>query len=69
MYTSTMSYNKKYTKGDDDIDDIHLENVLSSFEGSDEPPNNFFKHHTWILYLYFGIYIHGFVMNIFLVIL
>ena len=69
MYTSTMMYNNNYTKGEEDIDDIHLQNVLSYFKGLNEPPSDFFKHQTWILYVYLGICVHGFIMNAFLVML
>ena len=41
--------------------------MLSYFKGSNDPPNIFYKHHIWILYIYLAICIHGLLMNIFLV--
>ena len=48
-------------------EDIHMREVLTYFEGLDEPPSDFFKFHTWILYIHLGICVHGFIMNTFLV--
>ena len=45
----------------------NVENMLSYFKGSNDPPNIFYKHHIWILYIYLAICIHGLLMNIFLV--
>ena len=51
-----------------DMDDIHLRAVLSFFALSDGAPNNFSNRYPWVLYFYFGICIHGFILNAFLVI-
>lgn len=45
-----------------------LNATLHYFEWKDEPPSNLFKHHSWILYGYLIICVHGFIMNGFLVI-
>ena len=45
----------------------NVENMLSYFKGSNDPPNIFYKHHIWILYIYLAICIHGLLMNLFLV--
>ena len=52
-----------------DLDDDHdnIQAILTYFQGSGNPPNLFFKDHTWILYIYGLICLHGFVMNTFLV--
>ena len=47
--------------------DDHLQVILSHFQGSGNPPNIFFRDHTWILYIYILICLHGFIMNSFLV--
>ena len=52
----------------EDMDDIHLRAVLSFFALSDGAPNNFSNRYPWILHFYFGICIHGFILNAFLVI-
>ena len=44
------------------------ESIFDYFQWKGEPPSDFFKNHTWILYGYFGICVHGFIMNGFLVI-
>ena len=49
----------------DDCSDI--QSVLSYFEGSSDPPSLFFRKYTWILYVYFGMCIHGAIMNLFMV--
>ena len=51
-----------------DMEDIHLRAVLSFFALSDGAPNNFSNRYPWILHFYFGICIHGFILNAFLVI-
>ena len=50
-----------------DLDDDNIQEILTYFQGSGTPPNLFFKDHTWILYIYVLICLHGFVMNTFLV--
>ena len=50
-----------------DLDDDDIQAILTYFQGSENPPNLFFKEHTWILYIYVFICFHGFVMNTFLV--
>ena len=50
-----------------DMEDIHLRAVLSFFALSDGAPNNFSNRYPWILHFYFGICIHGFILNAFLV--
>ena len=62
-----MDNHDNITQGEKRLEDVYLEDVLSHFEGSIESPSMFFKQHTWILYTYIGISIHGFVMNSFLV--
>ena len=49
------------------VEEIHMREILAYFEGLDEPPSDFFKFHTWILYLHLGMCVHGFIMNTFLV--
>ena len=49
--------------------DDHLQVILAHFRGSGNPPNLFFQYHTWILYIYVLICVHGFIMNTFLVII
>ena len=50
-----------------DTKENNVENMLSYFKGSNDPPNIFYKHHIWILYIYLAICIHGLLMNLFLV--
>ena len=50
-----------------DMDDIHLRAVLSFFSLSDSAPNNFSNRYPWILHFYFGLCIHGLILNAFLV--
>ena len=47
--------------------DDHLQAILAHFRGSGNPPNLFFQSHTWILYIYALICVHGLIMNTFLV--
>ena len=47
--------------------DDHVQVILAYFQGSGNPPNLFFQDHTWILYIYVLICVHGFIMNTFLV--
>ena len=49
--------------------EIIMNEILKYFEWKDEPPSSLFKQHTWILYGYLAICVHGFIMNGFLVIL
>ena len=49
------------------IEDNNFEDILAYFRGSDKPSSIFFRQHTWILYIYLGIGIHGVIMNTFLV--
>ena len=51
-----------------DDEESLLNTTLHYFDWKDEPPSNLFKHHTWILYFYLIICVHGFIMNGFLVI-
>ena len=49
------------------LSDDHLQVILAHFRGSGNPPNLFFQDHTWILYIYALICVHGLIMNTFLV--
>ena len=65
LAAATMS--NESLKASVDMDDNHLRAVLSFFALSDGAPNNFSNRYPWILYFYFGICIHGFILNAFLV--
>ena len=54
--------------GEKIFSDDHVQVMLAHFRGSGNPPNLFFQDHTWILYIYALICVHGFIMNTFLVI-
>ena len=47
--------------------EIMMNEIFKYFEWKDEPPSSLFKQHTWILYGYLAICVHGFIMNGFLV--
>ena len=68
MVSSGLTNNGTSVTGDKILME-NWENILNYFQWKEEPPSDFFKQNTWILYGYFGICIHGFVMNAFLVIL
>ena len=68
MNTMTNNYSNYSANKSESIENIHLSNVFTYFEGSNEPPSEFFKLHTWILYLHLGVCVHGFFVNTFLVI-
>ena len=68
MVSSGLTNNGTSVTGDKIMME-NWENILNYFQWKEEPPSDFFKQNTWILYGYFGICIHGFVMNAFLVIL
>jgi hypothetical protein len=67
MHVSSEVTGNNTIAGDHSVDDVHFEDILTYFKGSDEPPNSFFRQHPWILYIYLGISIHGFIVNTFLV--
>ena len=67
MHISSKITENNITSGDHSEDEVHFVDILKYFKGSDEPPNSFFGQHPWILYIYLGIGIHGFIVNTFLV--
>jgi hypothetical protein len=67
MHISSSINENNNTTSDQSVDQVHFMDILAYFKGSDEPPNSFFGQHPWILYIYLGIAIHGFILNTFLV--
>ena len=61
--TITKHYNM--SNESDSMDDFDI--LLRYFRAQDDPPSRFLKEHIWILYWYFGICVHGFIMHLFLV--
>ena len=50
-----------------EVKEMMMNEILKYFEWKDEPPSSLFKQHTWILYGYLAICVHGLIMNGFLV--
>jgi hypothetical protein len=67
MHISSTIIENNNATGVHSVDEVHFIDILAYFKGSDEPPNSFFGQHPWILYIYSGIGIHGFIVNTFLV--
>ena len=67
MNKSEMNQSSLLVNQSKSIDISRLDSVLEYFGGFDEPRSDFFKAHSWILYIHIGICMHGFIMNTFLV--
>ena len=67
MYETEMNQSSLLVNQSKSIDISRLDSVLEYFSGFDLPRSDFFKVHSWILYVHIGICVHGFIMNTFLV--